>query len=117
MQSALSAAEAALDRTLGALADPHRRRAIALLGRGPTSAGDLAKALSLSPPAMSRHLRTLRQTGLVAEEPDPFDARVRVYRLRPEPMEDLRHWLEATESMWREQLLAFRDHLERSVAP
>ena len=112
-----STAAVALDQTLAALADPHRRRVVELLGRGPQSAGDLARALSLSPPAMSRHLRTLRQTGLVAEDPDPFDARVRVYRLRPEPMEDLRAWLEATEALWREQLLAFRDHLARSPQP
>lgn len=107
----------ALDQTLAALADPHRRRTVELLGRGPHSAGDLARALSLSPPAMSRHLRTLRQTGLVAEAADPFDARVRIYRLQPEPMEGLRVWLDSTEALWREQLLALRDHLARSAQP
>ncbi|HEY2660794.1 MAG TPA: metalloregulator ArsR/SmtB family transcription factor [Caulobacteraceae bacterium] len=103
-----------LDQTLAALADPHRRRAVEVLRRGPKRAGDLAEALALSAPAMSRHLRTLRRSGLVEEAGDPFDARVRIYRLRAEPMADLKIWLEETERMWSDQLLAFRQHLERS---
>jgi DNA-binding transcriptional ArsR family regulator len=66
---------------------------------------------------MSRHLRTLRQSGLVAEDHDGFDARVRIYRLRPEPMADLKQWLEETERLWSEQLLAFKAHLERDPEP
>jgi len=110
----LSAARPDLDRTLAALADPHRRRAIEVLRQGPRRAGDLAQALELSPPAMSRHLRTLRRSGIVEEDSDPFDARVRIYRLRAESMADLKAWLEETERLWSEQLLAFRRHLERS---
>jgi DNA-binding transcriptional ArsR family regulator len=104
---------AALDRTLAALADPHRRRVVDLLSRGPLSAGDLARETELSPPAMSRHLRTLRQTRIVEEASADHDARVRIYRLRPEPMADLKAWLEATERLWAEQLLAFKAHLEK----
>lgn len=104
---------AAIDRTLTALADPHRRRTVELLGQGPRPAGELARAIGLSPPAMSRHLRTLRQSGLVEEDHDGFDARLRIYRLRPEPMADLKDWLEETERMWSEQLAAFKAHLER----
>jgi DNA-binding transcriptional ArsR family regulator len=102
----------ALDATLSALADPHRRQVIDLLRQGPQRAGDLARALDLSPPAMSRHLRTLRQSGLVEESHPDFDARVRVYQLRPEPMIDLLRWLEETERMWAGQLAAFKSHIE-----
>lgn len=104
---------AALDRTLAALADPHRRRTIELLRERPRPAGELAREVGLSPPAMSRHLKTLRESGLVEESHPPFDARLRVYALRREPMADLIAWLEETERMWSEQLLAFKAHLER----
>jgi DNA-binding transcriptional ArsR family regulator len=104
---------AALDRTLAALADPHRRRVVDLLARGPRAAGELARETGLSAPAMSRHLKTLRQSGLVEESHPEFDARVRIYALRPEPMADLLRWLKEAERMWSEQLLAFKAHLER----
>jgi len=100
-----------LGRTLAALADPHRRRVVQILSERPRRAGKLAQALALSPPAMSRHLRTLRECGLVEERHDGFDARVRVYQLRPEPMANLAAWLRETEAMWAAQLTAFRDHL------
>jgi DNA-binding transcriptional ArsR family regulator len=102
-----------LDATLAALADPVRRRVVDLLSRGPRPAGELAQGLGLSPPAMSRHLRTLRLGGLVEERHDGLDARVRVYSLRPEPMTDLKHWLEETEALWSRQLLAFKAHVEK----
>ena len=108
----MSAAAERLDTTLAALADPHRRRVVELLRERPHRAGELAEAAGLTPPAMSRHLRTLRLSGLVEERHDGFDARVRVYRLRPEPMADLAAWLKATEAMWADQLTAFRAHLE-----
>jgi len=105
----------ALDQTLAALADPHRRRAVELLAQRPRAAGDLARALEISPSAMSRHLKTLRQTGLVEETHPEFDARVRVYALRPEPMVHLLRWLEESERFWSAQLLAFKAHVEREA--
>ncbi len=111
-----AAARAEVDRTLAALADPHRRRVVDLLSRGPRAAGDLARELNLSPPAMSRHLRTLRQSGLVEESHPDFDARVRIYALRREPMAHLMRWLEEAERLWSDQLLAFKAHLERKPA-
>jgi len=108
---------AQIDRTLAALADPHRRRVVDLLSHGPRSSGDLARELDLSPPAMSRHLRTLRQSGLVEESHPEFDARVRIYALRPEPMANLMRWLAEAERLWSEQLLAFKAHLERKPEP
>lgn len=107
------ASAALLDDTLAALADPHRRRAVDLLAERPRSAGDLARELALTPPAMSRHLKTLRLCGLVEESHPEFDARVRIYALRPEPLVHLLHWLEASERLWSQQLLAFKAHLEK----
>ena len=104
---------ASLDRTLEALADPYRRRTVDLLRERPRPAGELARAMGLTPPAMSRHLKTLRQAGVVEETRPEFDARVRVYALRPEPMVHLMRWLEETERMWSEQLAAFKAHVER----
>ncbi len=115
--TAARAAPAEIDRTLAALADPHRRRVVDLLSHGPRAAGDLARELELSPPAMSRHLKTLRQSGLVEESHPTFDARVRIYALRPEPMANLIRWLAEAERLWSEQLAAFKAHLERPVRP
>ena len=111
----MSAAPAAVDRTLAALADPHRRRAVDLLSQGPRAAGDLARELDLTPPAMSRHLKTLRQSGLVEETHPAFDARVRIYALRPEPMVHLLRWLEHAERLWSTQLVALKAHLEQDL--
>lgn len=102
-----------LDETLLALADPTRRAVVDLLSGGPRRAGALAEALSLSPPAMSRHLRVLRKARLVEEERAlEEDARVRVYRLRPEPLQALRGWVDEVSAFWGEQLAAFKDHAE-----
>ena len=106
---------AALDRTLAALADPHRRRVVDLLRERPRPAGELAQALGLAPPAMSRHLRTLRESGLVEQSHPAFDARVRVYALKAGPMIELLRWLEETERLWSEQLSAFKAHLEKAA--
>jgi DNA-binding transcriptional ArsR family regulator len=104
--------QAALDRTLAALADPHRRRVVRLLAEQPRAAGELARAVGVSPPAMSRHLKTLRARGLVEESHPEFDARVRIYALRPEPMVHLLRWLEESERLWSAQLAAFKAHVE-----
>lgn len=105
---------AALDRTLVALADPTRRRVIDLLRKRPRRAGELADALDTSPPAMSRHLRVLRQSGLVAEDHDGEDARVRVYRLQQEPFRALRRWIDEVEAFWAAELDSFKDYAERT---
>jgi DNA-binding transcriptional ArsR family regulator len=103
-----------LDATLAALADPHRRRVVELLRDRPRPAGELARALGVTPPAMSRHLRILKTSGLLEESHPEFDARVRIYALRTEPMIELTRWLEETERMWSEQLVAFKEHLEKA---
>lgn len=113
----MSAAPANLDRTLAALADPHRRAVVELLRQGPRPAGDLAREIGVPAPAMSRHLRALREGGLVEDSHPTFDARVRVYALRPAPMIELMKWLEETERLWSEQLAAFKAYLETPAEP
>lgn len=103
---------AAVDRVFAALADPKRRRAVELLGQRPHSAGELAHALGLAPPAMSRHLRALKEGGLVEDGFPLFDARVRIYRLKDGATAELRQWLADTEALWAHQLASFRRHVE-----
>ena len=105
----------ALDRTLAALADSHRRRTVELLGEGPMRAGELAQAVGLAAPAMSRHLRVLRLNGLVEESHPESDARVRIYRLRPERLDDLATWLDEMQLAWSDQLAAFKEHVEKAL--
>jgi DNA-binding transcriptional ArsR family regulator len=102
-----------VDSTLAALADPNRRSVVNLLRQRPHTAGELAQELELPAPAMSRHLRVLRQSGLVEERHPEFDARVRIYSLRLEPMAGLKAWLEETEQLWADQLGSFKAYLER----
>ncbi len=103
-----------LNATLSALADRKRRAVIDLLKEQPRRAGEIATALSLTPPALSRHLRVLRRSGLIHEQGVEEDARVRIYRLRKEPFDELRVWLEEVESFWTGELAAFRAHVESS---
>jgi DNA-binding transcriptional ArsR family regulator len=103
-----------VDKTLAALADPHRRHAVELLGLRPRRAGELADALGLPAPAMSRHLCQLKQSGLVEETHPEFDARVRIYALKDGAMAELKRWLASTEAMWVAQLSGFKAPVERS---
>ncbi len=105
-----------LNATLCALADRNRRAVIDLLKERPRRAGDIAAALSLTPPALSRHLRVLRRSGLIHQQGVEEDARVRIYRLRKEAFDQLRVWLGEVESFWTGELAAFRDHVEGSKA-
>ncbi len=103
-----------LDDTLAALSDPTRRKVIELLREQPRRAGELAEAFDMVAPAMSRHLRILRKSGLVAEGGLEHDARVRVYHLRREPFAELRGWLDEIEAFWAEQLAGFKALAESS---
>ena len=105
---------AALDHTFAALADPIRRSAVELLAQRPRRSGELASELGTSPSTMSKHLRVLRQGGLVDETHPEFDARVRIYSLRSAPMVELRTWLDTAERGWAAQLAAFAEHIEQA---
>jgi DNA-binding transcriptional ArsR family regulator len=105
-----------LHRTLGALTDPTRRAVIELLGRGPRRAGELAGTLAMTPATLSRHLRILRRSGLIVDDEPEHDARVRLYRIRPEGLAPLHDWLDEVESFWADQLQALKRHAERRAA-
>jgi DNA-binding transcriptional ArsR family regulator len=107
----------ALGAAFAALADPTRRGVIDLLRRGPLRAGELAEALAVSPPAMTRHLRILRESELVEELGHDEDARVSVYRLRRGPFTRLRNWVDSVEALWADQLTAFAQHVKRRKRP
>ena len=102
-----------IDATLTALADPTRRSVVELLRGEPRPAGEIARALDTSAAAMSRHLKVLRAAGLVEPQAVDADARVRLYRLRPEPFGELRRWVEEVEAFWGAELAAFKAHVEK----
>jgi DNA-binding transcriptional ArsR family regulator len=102
-----------LERTLDALSDSTKRAVIQLLMKQPRRAGELAQDLSLSPPAMSRHLRVLRKSGLITESGIEEDARVKLYRIDVRAFAPLRSWLDQIEGYWGDQLSAFKAHAER----
>jgi DNA-binding transcriptional ArsR family regulator len=102
---------AQVDELFAALADPARRRAVEILVAGPRRAGELAALLQIDPPAMSRHLRILRESGLVAETHPEYDQRVRIYALDALRLGDLKDWLASAEAGWTAQLAAFRAHV------
>jgi DNA-binding transcriptional ArsR family regulator len=94
---------------LDVLAEPHRRRILDVLRDGERPVGDLVEALALSQPAVSKHLRVLRDAGLVAVR---ADAQRRLYRVRPEPLEELDRWLAPYRALWAGRLDALGRHLE-----
>ncbi|HSK24374.1 MAG TPA: metalloregulator ArsR/SmtB family transcription factor [Egicoccus sp.] len=87
--------------TLQALADPTRRRIVELLAEDDRSAGALAEHFEVSRPAVSRHLRVLREAGLVDVRPD---AQQRIYRLRPEPFDEVVDWVRRLRGFWDARL-------------
>jgi DNA-binding transcriptional ArsR family regulator len=97
---------------LQALAEPTRWRAVELLSTAPLRAGELADAVGVTPPAMSKHLRVLLEAGVVADERSAADARVRLFRLRTESVVALRARLDQLQAHWDEQLASFKAHVE-----
>jgi DNA-binding transcriptional ArsR family regulator len=94
---------------LAAIADPTRRELLALLARGEVAAGDLAAGFPVSRPAISRHLRVLREAGLVSTR---TDGRRRLYALDPAPLRELDAWLEPYRDLWAQRL----DALDAEIA-
>lgn len=81
-----------IDEYLAAIADPTRRRVVELLGTGALRAGELAGAVGVTPPVMSRHLRTLLSAGVVDDERSVTDARVRLFFLRRDVLAEVERW-------------------------
>jgi DNA-binding transcriptional ArsR family regulator len=97
--------------TYAALAEPHRRQILDLLRAGERPAGDLVDRLELSQPAVSKHLKVLRDAGLVAVR---RRGRQRLYALRPQPLAEVDTWLEPYRAYWSERLDALERHLEEN---
>jgi DNA-binding transcriptional ArsR family regulator len=95
------------------LADPNRRAILMLLAAGERTVGDLEAALDLSQPSVSKHLRVLREAGLVEAT---VDAQRRVYRIRPAPLQEVEAWLLPFRRYWSAQVDALERHLDGQPA-
>ena len=93
---------------LAALADPTRRRVFERLKSGPKAVGAIARGLPVSRPAVSQHLKVLKEAGLVADRPEGTR---RVYHIDPDGLGALRRWLD---QFWDEALAAFASEVETS---
>jgi DNA-binding transcriptional ArsR family regulator len=99
-----------MDAMLAALADQSRRTVLEILRDHPASAGELADALPIARPGVSRHLRVLREAGLVDVRQE---AQRRIYSLRPEPLGELDEWLDDYRALWRNRLDALHTEIAR----
>lgn len=95
--------------TFEVLAEPRRREILDLLRTGERPVGDLVERLSLAQPAVSKHLKVLREAGLVEVR---HDAQRRWYRLRPAPLVELDAWLAPYRALWNSSLDALERHLD-----
>lgn len=85
----------------GALGEPSRLRIVEALRTGPAPVGDLVERLDLRQPQVSKHLRVLSDSGIVAVEPR---ARQRIYHLQAAPFEEIGHWVDSFEQVWEVRL-------------
>jgi DNA-binding transcriptional ArsR family regulator len=92
------------------LAEPTRRQIVELLAEGERSAGEIASRFSTSRPGISRHLRVLREHGLVRARED---AQRRIYSLDPAPFEELHEWVERYRGFWANRLAALETEIHR----
>ncbi|HVC40218.1 MAG TPA: metalloregulator ArsR/SmtB family transcription factor [Candidatus Dormibacteraeota bacterium] len=99
-----------MEAVLRALADESRRSLLENLIGGPVTAGQLAAQLPIARPGVSRHLRVLREAGLVEVR---REAQRRVYRLRPEPLAELDRWLGPYRALWEQRLDALHTEVAR----
>jgi len=91
------------------LAEPNRRRILDLLRVAERPVGDLVEQITVSQPAVSKHLRVLRDAGLVEVR---SDAQRRIYRVRTEPLRAIDEWLEPYRQLWRTRLDELERHLD-----
>jgi DNA-binding transcriptional ArsR family regulator len=99
-----------MEAVLRALADESRRTVLETLASGPATAGDLAELLPIARPGVSRHLRVLREAGLVEVRQE---AQRRVYSLRPEPLAELDEWLARYRALWEHRFDALHTEVAR----
>ena len=103
-----------MDALLQALADESRRTVLEILRDHPASAGELADALPIARPGVSRHLRVLREVGLVDVR---RDAQRRIYSLRPEALVEVDEWLEGYRALWQNRIDALHTEIARGKNP
>jgi DNA-binding transcriptional ArsR family regulator len=99
---------------LDVIAEPTRRRILDAVREGERSVGELVEQVGMHQPGVSRHLKVLRDAGLVEVR---RDAQRRLYRLRPEPLMELDVWLEPYRAEWTAKLDSLEQHLRRSATP
>jgi len=99
-----------MEAALRALADESRRTMLEALSRGPATAGELAGLLPIARPGVSRHLRVLREAGLVEVRQE---AQRRVYSIRPEPLAEIDEWLDRYRALWEQRLDALHTEIAR----
>src|SRR5207248_11148390 len=99
-----------MEAVLRALADEGRRTLLRTLVKGPATAGELAALLPIARPGVSRHLRVLREAGLVDVRQE---AQQRIYSLRPEPLADADEWLRPYRTLWEHRLDAWHTEVAR----
>src|SRR5262245_7049156 len=92
------------------LAEPNRRAILCLLASAERSVGEIERELGMTQPTVSKHLRVLREAGLVEAE---VDAQRRLYRLKPEALKEVEAWLEPFRHFWAKHVDALEQHLER----
>jgi DNA-binding transcriptional ArsR family regulator len=98
--------------TFDVLAEPTRRRILDLLLDHERPVSELVKRLKLSQPGVSKHLRVLREAGLVSVR---TEAQRRIYEVRPEPLQEVADWLEPYRKLWGERLDALERHLDEEA--
>lgn len=111
MISIATAKDSAAGQVLTALADPTRRRIVELLAGSPHTASEIHDAFPIADPAVSRHLRVLREAGLIAERRVEEDKRVRLYTLEPRALDELEAWISELSRGWQSQLDSFKDYV------
>ncbi len=99
-----------MNGTLNALAEPNRLRIVEMLRKGPSSVNEIAERLELSQPLVSKHLRVLREAGIVQVR---AEAQQRVYELRPEPFEQLESWVSSFRRLWERRLDSLDEYVQQ----
>ncbi len=99
-----------MNGTLNALAEPNRLRIVEMLRKGPSSVNDIAERLELSQPLVSKHLRVLREAGIVQVR---AEAQQRVYELRAEPFEQLETWASSFRRLWEGRLDSLDEYVQQ----
>ena len=99
-----------MESAWGIISEPNRRAILSLLATSEQSVSEIEDQLRMSQPSVSKHLRILREAGFVEAR---VDAQRRVYRIRPEPLEEVDAWLEPFRRFWSDHVDALERHLDR----